>query len=524
MAKMTGGQALIQSLYHEGITVIFGLPGVHQYHAVDAIYQEPRIQYISTRHEQATSFMADAYARVSGQIAASLIVPGPGLYNAGAGIATAHAVSSPLLVITGDHPIADKPSPDLRAVEPITKWTGQASTPQEIPHLVREAFWQMRHGRPGPTAIDIAPHILAEVADIALLEPATVQQPQADISVLQDAVSVLAQAKKPVIWAGAGVVWAKASMLVQQLAEHLQAPVITSRQGKGVISSHHPLCLQMGEIRYRPLKDWFEQCDVVLAIGTSRHFGKTGQTIIKIDIDKAAFASSDNVIPIESDARDALEHLLDALTAKLGVRDNKSADIVAQVAAINSDRFNPAKQLQPQWDLMQAIRAAMPDDGILVQGMNQMGYYSRNYFPAYTPGTYLTASNHATLGSAFPLALGAKVAKPDQAVIALSGDGGFLYNSQELATAVKYGINVVVIVFNDNAYGNVLRAQIEDFDEHVIGTQLHNPDFVKLAQAYGARGVKANDSFQLETAIRQAISTASPTVIEVPVGQMAREF
>ena len=198
--------------------------------------------------------------------------------------------------------------------------------------------------------------------------------------------------------------------------------------------------------------------------------------------------------------------------------------MTADVRALNDARFDPAIQLQPQWDLMQAVRAAMPDDGILVQGMNQMGYYSRNYYPVYTPGTYLTASSHSTLGCAYPLALGAKVAQPDRAVVALSGDGGFLYNSQELATAVQYGINAVVIVFNDNAYGNVLRAQIEQFDGHIIGTRLPNPDFVKLAQVYGARGVLAQDAAQLEMALREALTFEAPTLIEVPVGMMERQY
>jgi acetolactate synthase I/II/III large subunit len=156
--------------------------------------------------------------------------------------------------------------------------------------------------------------------------------------------------------------------------------------------------------------------------------------------------------------------------------------------------------------------------------MNQMGYYSRNYYPVYAPRTYLTASSHGTLGSAFPLALGAKVAKPDKAVVALSGDGGFLYNSQELATAVQYGISAVVIVFNDNAYGNVLRAQIEQFNGHILGTQLHNPDFVKLAEVYGARGVRAEDATRLEAELRKALTIDAPTLIEVPVGWLERQY
>ncbi len=206
------------------------------------------------------------------------------------------------------------------------------------------------------------------------------------------------------------------------------------------------------------------------------------------------------------------------------IRWQVTPDIAEEVRALNQKRFAPSKQLQPQWEYMRAIRAALPDDGILVQGMNQMGYYSRNYFPVYQPRTYITASPLATLGAAFPQALGAKVALPERAVVAICGDGGFLYNAQELATAVKEGINVVVIVFNDNAYGNVLRAQEEQFDGHIIGTQLHNPDFVKLAEAYGVVGVRAKGGEALYTALSTAIASNKPCLIEVPVGAMQREF
>ena len=198
----------------------------------------------------------------------------------------------------------------------------------------------------------------------------------------------------------------------------------------------------------------------------------------------------------------------------------------AEVAAINEARFNPSKQLQPQWGFMEAIHAALPDDAVVIQGMNQMGYYSRNYFRAKAPNSYLTSSSHGTLGCAYPIALGAKVGCPDRVVVSLSGDGGFLYNVQELSTAVQYGINAVAIVFNDNAFGNVLRAQMEEFDGHVLGTKLHNPDFVALAHSFGAHGVRAEDANGLHEALGEAVAAENgkPALIEVPVGMLDREF
>jgi acetolactate synthase-1/2/3 large subunit len=192
--------------------------------------------------------------------------------------------------------------------------------------------------------------------------------------------------------------------------------------------------------------------------------------------------------------------------------------------ALKAERAGPESRVEPQHGFVQAIRGAMPDDGIIVAGMTQIGYYSRANFPVYEPRTYLTSSYFGNLGFAYPVALGAKVAKPDKAVVAVSGDGGFLFNSQELATAVKHKINAVVVVFNDNAFGNVLRDQVNRFDGRTIGAEVHNPDFVKLVEAYGARGVLARDANELESALTESLAIEAPTLIEVPVGMMPSPF
>jgi acetolactate synthase-1/2/3 large subunit len=194
------------------------------------------------------------------------------------------------------------------------------------------------------------------------------------------------------------------------------------------------------------------------------------------------------------------------------------------VAALRERRSRTALRVEPQESLIAAVRSALPDDGILISGMTQMGYYARAFYPVYQPWTFITSSYSGNLGYAFPVALGAKVAQPDKAVVALSGDGGFLFNSQELATAVQYGINAVVVVFNDNAYGNVLRDQVNRFQGRAIGAELHNPDFMKLAEAYGARGMRAEGPDELESSIKDAIAGNRPTLIEVPVQMMPTPF
>ena len=542
MPKLNGGQALIQQLRQEGIRTVFGIPGQGQYEAIDALYDcaparrgtqgngQTDIRYISVRHEQATTYMADAYARVSGDLAAALVVQGPGLFNAAAGLVTAYAASSPVLVITGPHHLERKrdvaragnmASPSLRE---LTKWAARATRPAEIPALVHEAIHELKTGRPRPVGLEIAPEVFAALEEVALVAPVAPLPASVDPVALAHAVHLLAQAQRPVIWAGGGVQRAGAWAAVQAVAEYLQVPVVTSRQGKGVLSDRHPLALGFAETRYPPFRDWLAQRDLILAIGTSTNFANAPQPVIQIDIDAAQITKRDQITALSGDAHTVVAELLTAVTTTLPTRSSSAATVQAEVAALKAARFDPTRQLQPQWDFMQAIRRALPDDAVLVQGMNQMGYYSRNYYPVYAPRAYLTASAQATLGCAYPLALGAKVAQPAHAVVALSGDGGFLYNAQELATAVQYGINAVVIVFNDNAYGNVLRAQMEHFAGRVIGTQLHNPDFVKLAESYGARGVLASDAPALERALRDALAIDRPTLIEVPVGRLEREY
>ena len=215
-----------------------------------------------------------------------------------------------------------------------------------------------------------------------------------------------------------------------------------------------------------------------------------------------------------------LEGLRQALGAITPARPQREAD----VAELRERRSQTALRVEPQESLLAAVRAATPEDGILVSGMTQLGYYSRAFYPVYHPRTFLTSSYSGNLGYAFPTALGAKVAQPDKAVVCLSGDGGFLFNSQEMATAVQHNINLVAVVFNDNAYGNVLRDQVNRFDGRTIGADLHNPDFIKLAEAYGVRGVRAEGPEQLEASLREALAIDAPTLIEVPVSMMPTPF
>lgn len=558
MPKLNGGEALIQSLYRQGIRTVFGIPGLGQYEAVDALYSTPAIRYISVRNEQAASYMADGYARASGEIAAALVVPGPGVLNATAGMATAFAASSPMLVITGtDHQREgwddDRDPPLLHA---LTKWTGRAGSVEEIPTLVHTALQELRQGRPRPVALEIPQEILAARAAVQWTDPVSPVKPGADPALLARAIEWMRTATRPLIWAGGGVHIAGVASPdpntnqspLEALAEAWGAPVMASRSGKGALSDRHPLSLGYGELRYPPLRRRFEESDVILAIGASMDFSAHPGKVIHVNIDPAhAPGDAADRLGLVGDAKTVLTQLLtqaERFDPQLtGPQKDRNA-LHEQIAALNAARFADAEQLQPQADIMRAIRNALPHDAILTTDMTQMGYYSRNYYPVYAARAYFTCTRLWTLGAAFPMALGAAVAQSkmeqtgayqtDSAqadvpavkrpVVALMGDGGFLYNAQELATAVKYDLPVVVVLFNDHAYGNVLRAQQEEFDGHVLGTRLCNPDFIQLAQSYGIWNRRVDSASALEDALCQAINLRKPALIEMPVGPMQRKY
>ena len=535
MAKMTGGEALAKSLYREGVRVIFGLPGVQLYALLDGLAKEPGIRFINTRHEQATTYMADGYARAGGDVGTALVVPGPGLQNASAGIGTAYSASSPVLVVAGqverdligvERGMLHEIEGQMETIKPVTKHQRLIIDPADIPEAVHEAMEQLKTGRPRPVEIEIPPETLSDEVDVELLESGKYERPAGSIDSVKHGADLIAKAKKPLLWGGGGVISGKASGEFTALAEYLQAPVITTGEGRGSISDRS--YLSIGSFRFRNDKFFenrIDDYDLIVAVGTrmaSPGFLK-GQKILQIDIDEEEIGRNyENTDGIVGDAKKSLSGLLNALKERIPARESREAEL----NALKEERFNPATVIEPQNSYVQAIRRAMPDDGIFVSGMTQIGYYSRNKYEVYEPGTYLTSSYYGNLGFAYPTALGAKVAKPDKAVVAVSGDGGFMFNVQELSTAVRHKINAVALVFNDNAFGNVMRDQVNMYEGREYGARVHNPDFMKLADAFGVRGVRIRDGSpdELEKELNDSLQIDSPTLIEVPVGEMPNPF
>ena len=536
MADLSGGEALAKSLVGEGVEVVFGLPGIQIYGIVAALRDEPGIRMVSTRHEQATTYMADGYARVSGKPGVALVVPGAGLYNAASGLTNAYARSTPVLAIVGQipreaigknrgavHEIANQAG----VVSPVTKWRGQASRPREVPDAVFEAFRQMRTGRPRPVLIEMPPEAGVEREEVQLRSPARISRIIPNVEDLREAAQVIAQASTPLIYAGGGVARSDAEAALVKLAEATNIPVVTSSGGKGVIADSHPLsygsCFSpRGERQeMNQLFDVMQAADVVIGIGARFSLGNPAgeaSTLVNVNIDDAELTKHQaNTIPLHGDAGATIEALL-PLLIEAGAGERPSPALAVS-AARKLIAYYDIGLKEPQFPVLEALRSGAPDDAFIVWDITQFGYYARTHWHVDHPKTYIDSGYSFNLGYAFPTALGVKVAQPDRPVVCMTGDGGFMFNSSELSTAMRYGINVVTVVFTNDSYGNVAR-DLDDAFGGAYGTDLHNPDFVAFAESFGAVGMRADGPMDLETLIPQALDRQAPVVIEVPFGDM----
>ena len=536
MAKMTGGEALVKSLVGEDVEVIFGIPGIQIYGIIAALRDEPAIRMITTRHEQATTYMADGYARASGKPGVALVVPGAGLYNAASGLTNAYSRSTPVLMIAGQvprgaigknlgavHEVLDQPG----TVRSVTKWQRQASRPREVPHAVFEAFRQMRTGRPRPVLLELPPEAGVEQEEVQLRSPARISRIVPSPVDLQEAARVIAQSSTPLIFAGGGVARSDAEESLVKLAEATNIPVVTSSGGKGTIPDSHPLsygsCFSpRGERQeMNQLFEVMQSADVVIGIGARFSLGNPAgesSTLVNINIDDTELTRIQaNTIPLHGDARATIEAMLPYLVNE-GAGDRPSPEL-AVAAARNLISYYDIRLKEPQYGVLEAMQKGIPEDAFIVWDVTQFGYYARTHYKVNHPKTYIDSGYSFNLGYAFPTALGAKVAKPDRAVVCMAGDGGFMFNSSELATAVKYGINVVTLVFRNDAYGNVAR-DLETAFGGSYETDLHNPDFVKFAESFGAVGMRAEDPLELETLVPAALEREAPVIIDVPFGDM----
>lgn len=526
-ATLTGGEALARQLAAAGVQHVFGVPGVQLDWAVDGLASlEGAIQYMVPRHEQATSYMADGYARSTGRVGVAMVVPGPGVLNAMAGLATAYACCSKVLMVAGQihlpfigknlgmlHEVREQ----SRILESVTKWRALADKPAAVAGLVRDALGSLHTGTPRPAALEIPPDVLrARTAnDVRTFAPPAPVAPEA--ALIKSAAALLRRAKFPVIVAGGGVLAAGAFAELARLAERLQAPVAITEDGLGSLPTHHPLAVSpLGTRAVLP------HADCVLGVGT-RFVDSRGLPLVdsaRADVILLNADPGDLGLPrqptlgLMGDARAGLAALVAELDG-LPARASRAADM-ERVRAWCQEQIAP---MEPQGSWLRALRAAIPEDGILINELTQVGYVGTIAYPIRAPRTFLTPGYQGTLGYGWATALGAAVGNPDKPVVAISGDGGFGWNLQELATAKRYGLRAVAVVFNDSAFGNVKRMQIGQFGR-VLGSDLVNPDFVKLAQAFGIDAERVSEPAALQAALASAIAARRPGLIEVTVGAM----
>ena len=528
MTRMTGGQAIVRSLEAYGIDTLFALPGVQLDHFFNALYDEGNtIRAIQPRHEQGAAYMAYGYALSSGRVGAFAVVPGPGLLNTTAALATAYGCYSPVLAITGQLPAGAigkgygllHEIPDQQAlIAGLTKWCCRIEHPSDVPDRMREAFKQLRSGVIRPVEIEMAMDTLGIASKVVLLDPVDAySSPEPDADAVEAAAKLLGKAGNPLIVCGGGAVNAGAELL--EVAEMLQAPVISHRMGRGVVSDRHYLS-QTLPVGYKLWPD----VDVALVVGSRAQqqlqvWGTDKDLqVVRIDTDPTQMVRFGRpAVGIVADARVALTALIPTLAKHNSRRASRKEALTALKTSTYAELSD---KLTPQARYIEAIREVLPEDGIFVDELTQIGYVSRALLPVYRPRSFLSSGYQGTLGAGFPSALGAKVANPDKPVLSVNGDGGFMFNVQELASAVQHGIDVVTVVFNDNAYGNVKRMQEDDYDGRVIASELRNPDFIRLAESFGVSAARAETPENLRAELEKAFARSGPSLIEVPIGKL----
>ena len=527
--RLTGGQAVIRALEAHGVEVAFGIPGVHTLAIYDALV-DSGIEHILGRHEQGVGFMADGYARASGKPGVALIITGPGVTNVATAVGEAYTESTPLLVIASAeerrwlrkmagnyHDITDQ----IGVIRPITGYAAEATAVEQIPGLVGEAFRSMAAGRSRPAYVEIPRDLLEQEAAFEIAPARPVAKPGPAPDAVAEAVAAIGAARRIVIYAGGGAVSSGASAGLVALAERLGAPVVTSQLGKGAVPEDHPLSLGNLWERDNAVGDLLGAADLALVFGSKLGVAETEsmamplpRNLIRVDIDPAEVGRHyPPTQTIVADARLTAEALAAALEAA-GV--SKQGWTAAQVAETK------AAALAASWGAenapwLEALRRAIPRQGILVGDTTMMTYLAARRYPVYAPRTWLVPTGYLTLGFALPAALGAKVAKPETPVVAMVGDGGFQFTMHELATAVQFRLPVPIVIFNDSTYTAVKMDQAMRYDRRYLGVDLVNPDFLQLAAAYGMPGERAESPEALERAVTAALGRDLPTIIEVPI-------
>jgi acetolactate synthase-1/2/3 large subunit len=527
---MTAAQAAVEAMLAHGIDTVYALPGVQNDFLFEALFAAQakapgRLRVLHSRHEQGAAYMALGAALATGRPQAFAVVPGPGLLNAGAALLTAYSMNAPVLALVGEIPEADigrhlghlhEIRDQAGILTRLVDYSARIRKPEQAPRLVAQAMRAMAFGRPGPAALQCAIDVWGKSGAVTMPPPQPSRPPRLDETALRKAAKLLGAAQSPMIVCGGGA--QDASEEVTALAEMLQAPVLGYRRGRGVLSSRNPMSVTL------PLAhELWPRTDVVLGIGTRmlmqfRQWGiDKGLKIVRIDADPQEPGRLHKpAAALIGDAGPILGRLLELVPAHNRARPSRKAEMEGRQAALR--RLLEAS-IAPQLGWLAAIRDELPDDGIFVDEVTQVGFAARIAMPVYRPRTFLSPGYQDPLGWGYATALGAQDARRDLPVVSISGDGGFMFTATEMATAIRHRIPLTAIVFNDGAFGNVRRIQQERFGNRLIASDLANPDFMRFAESFGAAAERARTPDELRGALRRALARRDgPSLIEVPVG------
>lgn len=536
---MTGAKALIQALEKEGVDVVFGLPGGANLPIYDALV-DANFRHILVRHEQSAAHMADGYARIKRKAGVCFATSGPGATNLITGIATAYADSSPVVAVTGQVPLAMigkdafQETDIIGVANPCTKYSFQPRAATEIPEVVKKAVYIAESGRPGPVLVDIPKDVQQATADMKFPDLIKVRgynpNVEADLSETVRAVELLLNAERPIIMAGGGVILSGAFSELQALAELVQIPVVSTFKGKGAFPENHPLAMgPIGMHGHAEANKIILEADCILAVGarfSDRSVGKfdefgKGMSIIHMDIDPAEIGKNKSVdVALVGDVKSSLRTLVKMFSKKMIKRDSDSPwlkrrkELIQYYAETLKDypREITAKKS------LKKLRELLPANAIVTTEVGQCQMWASLHFDVIAPGTFFSSTGLGTMGFGFPASIGAKAARPDVPVVDIAGDGSFNMTENSLAVSVLDKLPVIVFLMNNYMLGMVAQWQRTFYNRRYSGVHQHRcPDYVKIADAYGAQGIRAESMHELERAIKEALKSDVATVIDIPI-------
>ncbi|MFL6328317.1 MAG: biosynthetic-type acetolactate synthase large subunit [Nitrososphaeraceae archaeon] len=539
MVEMIGAKALITSLEKEGVNIVFGLPGGANLPIYDELV-DANFRHVLVRHEQAAAHMADGYARIKRKAGVCMATSGPGATNLITGIATAHADSIPMVAITGQVPVAMigkdafQETDIIGIANPCTKYAFQPRKAVEIPEIVKKAFYITESGRPGPVLVDIPKDVQQEKAEIEFPELIKVRgyKPafDPDLSQIEKAIGLILKAEKPIIMAGGGVILSGAFNELQALAEILMCPVVTTFKGKGAFPENHPLAMgPIGMHGHAEANKIIIEADCIIAIGARfsdrsvgrfDEFGK-GMSIIHLDVDPAEIGKNKSVdVAVVGDVKSSLRTIVKMLTTK-GIKkdpDNSWLKRRKELIEYYTSTIKDYSREITAKKTLKKLREILPSEAIVTTEVGQCQMWASLHFDVITPGTFFSSTGLGTMGFGFPASIGAKAAKPHVPVIDIAGDGSFSMTENSLAVSVLEKLPVIVFLLNNYMLGMVAQWQRTFYNRRYMGVEQNRcPDYVKLAESYGAQGLRVHSINELEKAIKAGLSSDVATVIDIPI-------